>query len=449
MESSKKASSGETGKNSGPSNTLASENKFHMITLPEKGSVGMFIGSKDDNRSQRGCVVKSLLENGQAILHRVRVDDEIYHMPHNIKTEDDLERNNHNSNDYLAATSEEVKKWAKASKRPIKFLVKRQQHCKDSCTESKGSKAIDINPSRQVSEIKVAGEVVTSKPLTKAQIGVVLRTKCFPVVPFCKTCNGESTRSSHHFLCPKHPEFHLSGAEEKLTIVIAGMKYDCKACLYEFQHGKRKSGKHNEKCGRRSKEEYHDSDQDKKDIISTSCDKGKRVSHYETKSDRKRPTSNKDSLTMNVSENNMEVENEPTKCATITPIVESLHRSTQYGGSSLPIHITDDPGPLWVTCPNPWGDRSIKDEDFVLMSPTCYRLEHEIHSASPYRFIVEPFGHELSPYFASHRSPLDGYRVLRLTRDALALRSWGFEFCYHYLGGACLVTKVCLATLFF
>ena len=128
----------------------------------------------------------------------------------------------------------------------------------------------------------------------------------------------------------------------------------------------------------------------------------------------------------------------------VTPIVsiDSLQKRTRYQENILPLHLTDDSKPQWVSCPNPWGDRTHREGDFVLLSPDCYKLARVTQGPKPQRFILNPFDRESSKYFQTHRSPREGYRVLQLERDALALRSWGFEFAYHDFGGACLVTEV-------
>ena len=60
----------------------------------------------------------------------------------------------------------------------------------------------------------------------------------------------------------------------------------------------------------------------------------------------------------------------------------------------------------------------------------------------PKRFVANPL-EEGSPYHATHRSPeRGGYSVLRLMRDRLCLRPWGFTVRLHEFGGACLVDSI-------
>uniref|UniRef100_A0A7S3VBC4 PDZ domain-containing protein n=1 Tax=Chaetoceros debilis TaxID=122233 RepID=A0A7S3VBC4_9STRA len=107
------------------------------------------------------------------------------------------------------------------------------------------------------------------------------------------------------------------------------------------------------------------------------------------------------------------------------------------------LQITDDHSlPKWVPCHNPWGSRGHCEGDFILFSPSDYKQAFEINGGSrPKRFVCDPFSSSLS-YQKSHVTPKEGLRVLELSRDRLALRSWGFSFCHHDFGGACLVTCI-------
>ena len=43
----------------------------------------------------------------------------------------------------------------------------------------------------------------------------------------------------------------------------------------------------------------------------------------------------------------------------VTPItsIDSLQKRKRPQEKILPLHLTDDSKPQWVSCPNPWGDR--------------------------------------------------------------------------------------------
>jgi hypothetical protein len=108
-----------------------------------------------------------------------------------------------------------------------------------------------------------------------------------------------------------------------------------------------------------------------------------------------------------------------------------------------PMVLTDDQSvSKWVPCPNPWGDGTHGDGDFVLFSPEDYTCAFEIYGSNPKRFTMYPFRGDC--YQQTHLSARKegGLSVIQLTRDRLALRSFGFRFCYHDFGGACLVTEV-------
>ena len=109
-----------------------------------------------------------------------------------------------------------------------------------------------------------------------------------------------------------------------------------------------------------------------------------------------------------------------------------------------PPHLTDDDSkPAWVSCPNPWGKAQHDDSDFVLLSYSDYQSQHNLNGPSPDRFTDFPFK-SMSLYNKTHVSPCStgSYRVIKLVRDRLALRPWGFTFFRHEFGGACLVNSL-------
>ena len=110
--------------------------------------------------------------------------------------------------------------------------------------------------------------------------------------------------------------------------------------------------------------------------------------------------------------------------------------------SCPPLILTEDQSvSKWVPCPNPWGDRTHCDGDFVLFSPEDYACAFEIYGSNPKRFTMYPFRGDC--YQQTHVSQKEGgLSVIQLIRDRLALRSWGFRFCFHDFGGACLITEV-------
>jgi hypothetical protein len=98
---------------------------------------------------------------------------------------------------------------------------------------------------------------------------------------------------------------------------------------------------------------------------------------------------------------------------------------------------------LWEQCGNPWGDIGQNEDDNVLISPyggLNLPLEAMTGLAAP-RFNSNPFI-EGSPYVLTHHLPSMGIRVLKLTRDVIAMRPWGLTVKRHEFGGACLVSAV-------
>lgn len=131
--------------------------------------------------------------------------------------------------------------------------------------------------------------------------------------------------------------------------------------------------------------------------------------------------------------------------AQVTPATTCVARNKNEDvdqRSCPPLILTDDQSvSKWVPCPNPWGDRTHCDGDFVLFSPEDYACAFEIYGSNPKRFTMYPFRGDC--YQQTHVSQKEGgLSVIQLTRDRLALRSWGFRFCFHDFGGACLITEV-------
>ncbi len=133
----------------------------------------------------------------------------------------------------------------------------------------------------------------------------------------------------------------------------------------------------------------------------------------------------------------------------ITPAVNVTKTTTQQDSvrrePGVPLLLTDDASvSKWVPCTNPWGDRAYCDGDFVLFSPEDYQTSFEMNGSKPKRFVTDPFELKCkSAYSRTHQSQEDGgFQILQLSRDRLALRSWGFSFCCHDFGGACLVVNV-------
>lgn len=130
----------------------------------------------------------------------------------------------------------------------------------------------------------------------------------------------------------------------------------------------------------------------------------------------------------------------------VTPALKAppIQQDSTHRGGNPSLTLTDEASvSKWVPCTNPWGDRDHCDGDFVLFSPEDYESALEIYGPNPKRFVADPFETKSMTYSRTHVSQEDGgFRVLQLSRDRLALRSWGFNFCCHDFGGACLVTDV-------
>ncbi len=431
--------------------------QLHLISLPEQGSMGMQIIDNDETEPSQGCRVQSLTDSGQAKRHGVQVNDEIFSSRHNFDP-------NETGQNLNPISCEEMMIMSQSSKRPINFIVKRIQ--KDT-TRTHYGHGKDVEKQAEVKKTKVKHGIPTKK-----QIELALKGKGFPPVPCCKKCNRDAVKSTthHHYLCPKHEDFSASGAKDKLILILAGIRDGCETCKYEFEHGRSNHGGHIRKCGRSSascsKKKQHDTPKSKSakstkkippKITKKKCSKkidikSKNRKDVENKSATpvSRPTSSfksppikKSHSVVKVTET-QEKRSEIVNVVPVTPTVSVEYKpSSSNTKKASPLCLTDDFSiAQWVPCPNPWGDRLHNEGDFILTSPSCYSTAFKVQGSNPARFTTDPFQCNNLHYNKTHKTPQEGYRVLQLRRDNLALRSWGFTFCHHEFGGACLVTEV-------
>jgi hypothetical protein len=478
-----------------------------------------------DNNDDDGCVVHSLHENGQAKRYGVRENDEIFYIPDNAgnasKIDVCLE-------DLSGISSKQMKNLSLSPHRPIKFIIRRHLLPQDKFNQSEihnthfaytnpteiKEKEENLKPQNNLTrkdeieekeenaklrnnnvihhtEIKEKKEnpklrnILTKKDkieekednpilrstLTKNEIQLALEGKRFPITPSCKKCNSMFRDVKfHHHLCPKHQDFDSSGARDKLVIILAGVRDKCQACIYEFETGRKSSGKHTNKCGRshisdsqsaRSKrmKTSNQKKHTKTDVSKVKYERRKEsnVSTYKRRSKKvviekedvdKIRAKKRSYLMTKKAPLKKSITKKAAEVVDVVPVTPTIYADS----TPKPFLMNENPSSLcltddtsiaqWVSCPNPWGDRVHGDGDFVLMSPACYKSAHEVQGTNPQRFILNPFQSDSSQYNKTHKSPSEGYRVLQLTRDALALRSWGFTFTYHDFGSACLVTEV-------
>jgi len=253
----------------------------------------------------------------------------------------------------------------------------------------------------------------------------------------------------HHSLCPQHFEFEISGVKERFILMLGGIRDGCQSCTYEFDNGKKaKHSTYAQKCGRSSSNRSA-----KKQIIM----KNNRLKNIKSKNKKSNLISNKQGFhitsrvttqksnshihhkkELNIKEGSIShYKSKDIAVTVIPPEIEKLLHIT-------PPHLTDDDSkPTWVSCPNPAGKVQHDDSDFVLSSYSDYQSQHNLNGLSPDRFTNIPFK-SMSLYNKTHVSPCStgSYRVIKLVRDRLAPRPWGFTFSSHEFGGACLVNSL-------
>jgi len=108
----------------------------------------------------------------------------------------------------------------------------------------------------------------------------------------------------------------------------------------------------------------------------------------------------------------------------------------------------------WIPCENPWGTQGYQEGDVMLLCPKDYERHFRLYGPvnGEDRFVMHPFNHDfewrysLNPvcdYSKTHVHPFyGGTHTIRLVRDRMGKRTWGFTVERHDFGGACLVSGV-------
>ena len=315
--------------------------------------------------------------------------------------------------------------------------------------------------------------------------------------------NDNSKLVYHHSLCPKHHEFKQSGAKERLFKLMKGSENGCKACEYNLKFGKlSRKLSHSSQCELRKNTDsnktlsqhgdHENKNELKKDATKQCKDNCKTKKKATTKNVKSSNNSIQDDkvtqqeigdksiatqennhgtldngaryINKMVRKDDHSIEKlsqagtsnilvtKTERCKIQSPCLihenkvggakDNVNRHVQKNVYKRQLILADDLArPSWVASPNPWGSMHHHENDYVLFSPTTYRLLVEGQGFLPPRFVINPFCPNLD-YHKSHKTPDNGFSLIRLTRDRLSLRSWGFTFRAHEFGGACLIESI-------
>jgi len=226
-----------------------------------------------------------------------------------------------------------------------------------------------------------------------------------PLPPFCKRCHGASTRK-HHSWCRHYEFFETSGAQELLQRIQQGREQlDCAACAQEYQSGKLLPGlQHGALC------------LENQECLKRKA-KGKAIVQ-----DGKDSKDKKESSTITPQKELTETK-EP--CA-VTPDARSSFQ--------------------WITTKdNPWGPSGHEEGDVLLYHGGGGGSRYHYPQPHSPRFVLHPFAPQ-STYWDTHQCPQEGLTVVRLRRDALGRRPWGWDWVRDEFGHACLVSAVDVAS---
>jgi hypothetical protein len=94
----------------------------------------------------------------------------------------------------------------------------------------------------------------------------------------------------------------------------------------------------------------------------------------------------------------------------------------------------------WIPIANPWGPHDSLFSDEIVLT-TARGIGHHEELLPSELYSRNPFSSS-SDYRTTHHTPDEGFHFIRLQRDPMAMRSWGFSVRRHENGGACLVESV-------
>ena len=257
-------------------------------------------------------------------------------------------------------------------------------------------------------------------------------------VPFCRACKDPS--NVHHSLCPQHPQFHNSGALEKLEKIRRGVSSDCPACTVQYERGSlgKLNVNHSVQCQRLETERRKKTEEEV--IEREEATEKQSSSEIRTKTGRRAKTSEK-SLAANLEDfgssvNTRKNTRQCPKAKIVTPNERDFENDGQKIRLGSQVNVIK---PTWTSCENPWGAMGYHQGDVVVSGDGGF-THHEVLLPGK-RFARDPFGVE-SGYNETHFSPSEGTHVLKLKRDALADTPWGFSIEHHDFGSACLVQAI-------
>jgi len=265
---------------------------------------------------------------------------------------------------------------------------------------------------------------------------------------------GKKINSRHSNTCP------LSKSKDTVDISDPrrqGAEGGCGKCRDELRTGRKERHKHHrEACplfgGRKSEQKSETRDKDGEENLNGFDRKSSSVARNELASGK--PASGKSTLWSRQAYSQVvakETDENPEDESTIleshwvtpSPKPQPAEQDSSFGEQMEWDSEDDESVTLWEQCGNPWGDIGQNEDDHVLISPyggLDSPLKAITGLAVP-RFNSNPFV-EGSPYVQTHHLPSMGIRVLKLTRDVIAMRPWGLTVKRHEFGGACLVSVV-------
>ena len=362
------------------------------------------------------------------------------------------------------------------SKLVMVILMMRQYRPKvDESKDPVNPKATQNNTSKQSAAVLNSSQTLEQserQPSANKNTGTV-STKDYPERPFCAKCCGQN-RHLHHPWCSENPQcklrqkrgYHVflrshrshfilftsrsvshSGSKEIVDRLIEGCRLGCDRCKQDFRTGKSNTSlKHSNECialqmkskdkstskevaGAQSQSNVNEGDRvprtDKPHGSKMMGPKQGLLQHLVVSKKAGVPKASKQILLKEADKDSETIEDE----------------EDDGDDESIDDNEIDDVTSDWVNASNPWGREDTTEDDVVLFAPYQGIGHPDATFFDSKRFASHPFSGE-SRYCRTHHTPLQGFHALRLSRDIMCQKPWGFTTYRHDFGGACLVGDV-------
>ena len=284
-------------------------------------------------------------------------------------------------------------------------------------------------------------------------------------VPFCLLCNyaGRGNKAkAHHAWCHKNKFFGNSGADAILKRIQKGRQLGCPSCENEFKRGRLYKRGHTRACLRNQdklKQAKAETERKRKEENKIQSGKNRKIGSPTSSSDDQddEEEEEEDGSVYRPAKrrrvNALSINPAPVKQTKVT--ARSKASNKKKSSKEASVRVTPSPAEdlaapsknkdavlrsNWVDYhSNPWGPSGHVEGDVLLFGMSGFSSYETLLPSERYK--LNPF-EESSGYLSTHVTPEEGLTFLKLTRDPMAKRPWGFRVGKDEFGQGCLVEAV-------